>query len=240
MVLQRAWLLWLALNAPHSPFHVPPEELHDYTLSGDPDDDPFPHYLAMIQAMDTELGRLLAGIDAQTLANTYIIYLGDNGALATTNQGIYPDDHAKASLFQGGVHVPMVITGPGVVAGRAAGLVQITDLHATILELIGAAPVEGVEYDGVSIVPMLSDASATVRSTMHLEFFGPGLSERRAGRAVRDDRYKLMYHYDGTERFFDLSADPLELVPLEVPPQDPELSAAYAALVEVIATIPTK
>ena len=135
----------------------------------------------------------------------------------------------------------MVITGPGVVGGgRAAGLVHITDLHATILELIGAAPVAGVEYDGVSIVPMLSEPSATARSTMHLEFFGAGLSERRAGRAARDERYKLMHHYDGTERFFDLSADPLELVPLEVPPLDAEASAAYAALVEVIATIPTQ
>ena len=73
------WVLWLALNAPHSPFHAPPEDLHDYDLSGDPEDDVFSHYLAMVQAMDTELGRLLSGIDAQTLANTYIIYVGDNG-----------------------------------------------------------------------------------------------------------------------------------------------------------------
>lgn len=225
------WMLWLALNAPHTPFHAPPEELHSYPLSGDPDDDPFPHYLATVEAMDTELARLLEGIGAEALANTYIIYLGDNGALATVNQEVYASNHAKASLYQGGVHVPMVIVGPGVVAGeRVGGMVQAFDLYPTILELIGAAPAEGVEIDGLSMVPMLSDPGAIIRDIARIEFFSEEISEQRAGQAARDARFKLVQHTNGLERFYDLLADPLEERELPLPTTDPAAAASYMSL----------
>jgi arylsulfatase A-like enzyme len=235
------WVLWLALNAPHTPFHAPPDDLHDYTLSGDPDDDPFSHYLAAIQAMDTELARLLEGIDAETLANTYIIYISDNGALASVNQEVYASNHAKASLYQGGVQVPMVVVGPGVVAGeRVSGLVQVTDLYPTILELVGAEPALGVELDGVSIVPMLSDPNATVRDIALIELFSPEITDQRAGRAARDARFKLVQHTDGVVRFFDLEADPFEEVGLSLPLSIPDQGVAYQALTAALEATPKK
>lgn len=61
------WFLWLAYNAPHTPFHRPPADLHsNETLSGDEQsikDNPLPYYHAMLEAMDTEIGRLLNSMD---------------------------------------------------------------------------------------------------------------------------------------------------------------------------------
>ncbi len=84
------WFLWLAFNAPHSPFHLPPNELHSYDLLGTEADiaaNPTSYYQASIEAMDTEIGRLLGSIDAAVLANTTIIFVGDNG----TPGGVAPN-----------------------------------------------------------------------------------------------------------------------------------------------------
>jgi arylsulfatase B len=205
------WVLWLALNAPHIPFHAPPEDLHDYELSGDPESDPLSHYQAMIQAMDTELGRLLNSMDPDTLARTYIIYVGDNGTISTVNQGLYPTDHSKGSLYQGGVHVPLIISGPGIVGGtRADGLVQITDLHPTILEMIGGEAAEEVELDGVSLMPMLTDPEAIVHTTINVEYFDAEMSPSKSGKAARTSRYKLVMRENKPDELFDLLLDPLE------------------------------
>ena len=60
----KPWFLWLAYNAPHTPFHVPPNEMHSQgSLPGYTDAaDPTPYYMAAIEAMDFQIGRLLAGI----------------------------------------------------------------------------------------------------------------------------------------------------------------------------------
>lgn len=49
---------------------------------------------------------------------------------------VYPDG-AKATLFDGGTRVPMIVTGPGIEAGRVDDFVQTADIHATIAALVG-------------------------------------------------------------------------------------------------------
>jgi len=72
---------WLAYSAPHAPFHLPPENLHSRSeLTGSAADinaNKRDYYLAAIEAMDSEIGRLLSSISAEQLANTVIIYFGD-------------------------------------------------------------------------------------------------------------------------------------------------------------------
>jgi arylsulfatase A-like enzyme len=66
---EQPWFLWLAYTAPHPPFHLPPAELHTrHDLSGDYSDislNPLPYYLAMLEALDSELGRLLSSLPAE-------------------------------------------------------------------------------------------------------------------------------------------------------------------------------
>ena len=94
------------------------------------------------EAMDTELGRLLGSREPDTLENTTIIYLGDNGSPAQV-----AGPRNKGTLYQGGVHVPLTITGAGVVnSGEVEALVDVETVTPV------AAPI-----DSVSLVPYLED-----------------------------------------------------------------------------------
>jgi arylsulfatase A-like enzyme len=76
------WFLWLSYNAPHTPFHAPPEALHPRTLPGTQADinvNQRDYYLAAIEAMDTEFGRFWDSLSAAEQENTLVIYIGDNG-----------------------------------------------------------------------------------------------------------------------------------------------------------------
>src|SRR6185369_15033160 len=92
------WFLWLAFNAPHDPFHKPPNDLHSYhDLSASSTavaQNPRPYYEAMAEAMDTEFGRLLKTIDR---SNTVIIFVGDNGTPPEVVQPPFVAARAKGS-----------------------------------------------------------------------------------------------------------------------------------------------
>ena len=61
--------------------------------------------------------RLLASLDPDVRARTVVMFVGDNGTPARTAPPDTPGDRAKDSLYQGGVHVPLVVAGAGVVDG---------------------------------------------------------------------------------------------------------------------------
>ena len=76
--------LWLAFNLGHTPLHIPPEKYRQSDYSDiDPSEmqreDYQASFAAMMEAMDTQIGRLLATLDADTRENTYVIFIGDNG-----------------------------------------------------------------------------------------------------------------------------------------------------------------
>ena len=101
-------------NAPHTPFHLPPEALHSRTLSGsqaDIDANPRDDYLAAIEAMDTEFGRFWDSLDAQARADTVVIYLGDNGTPARVADGGTDLRGTKNTLYQGGIAAPLFVSG---------------------------------------------------------------------------------------------------------------------------------
>ncbi len=209
------WLVWLAFIAPHTPFHVPPEALHAGGLGGDDiEQNPRPYYDAMIQAMDTELGRLLAHLGPETLANTHIVFIGDNG---TPNQVARDRRRAKGSLYQGGIHVPLVYAGPASPGGwREPGLANGVDVTATLLDLAGVwSGLDASAFDGHSLVPNLREPGAEpVRSWAYSEHFGPSVNAGSTGHTARDSRYKYIVWGDGMEAFYDLEDDPFEAIDL--------------------------
>lgn len=216
------WVLWLAFNAPHAPFHLPPAELHSQSqLSGDEADinrNTTAYFRAAVEAMDTEIGRLLASLDPDVRARTVVMFVGDNGTPARTAPPGIPRNRAKDSLYQGGVHVPLVVAGAGVVDGGRTvdALVNTTDLFASILELVGtdlASTVPaGVVVDSTSFVSHLRDPEAAPeREWIFAELFGESLRfPERAGKTVRDERYKLIRFDDGTDELYDMDNDPGE------------------------------
>lgn len=236
---QSPWLLWLAYNAPHAPFHLPPAGLHSASnLADDADEirrNPLPYFNAMLEAMDSEIGRLLDSMPAEIRANTMVVFIGDNGSPNQVARALYGDRGAKGSIFEGGTHVPLVIAGPAIIAGRSAALVNSTDLFATITAWSGVHP---QMTDAVDLAPVLA-GGAGLRRHVYVEHFSD--SDPRGadihGWAIRDARHKLVAVKGEARMLFDLAADPLEQTDLlsgEVTPDaqstEDQLMQAYGRL----------
>lgn len=233
------WLLWVGFSAAHTPLHAPPAHLHTYSLAGDPAATPYEHYCAMVQALDTELGRLLAGIDPAVRARTTVILLGDNGS---PQQVVIPPSipsQSKGSLFEGGVRVPLVISGHQVAARgqRCLSLVQTVDLFPTIVGLFGADLEQGVgdgrPIDGRDLAPYLADVAATqLRSYVAVDKFEPNgfgpYTEK--GAMIRDERWKLIRRSGQPDALFDLEGRDREGPDLNTGTLDGEQQKALARL----------
>ena len=217
----KPFFLWQAFNAPHFPFHLPPDSLHTVPgLTGTAQDimNKRPeYYKAMIEAMDTEIGRLFQWLDAHNLLDsTNIIFIGDNGDDSRITQ--FPNTvRTKSTVYENGVHVPMIIAGPAVVSPNreSDALVSTPDLFATILELAGfgdwAAQIPAAKpVDAVSLLPILKNNSTAVRDWIFTEIFDPTPTPDD-GKAIRDLEYKLLRFDDGHEEFYKIAADPEEL-----------------------------
>lgn len=204
------WFLWLAYNAPHTPFHLPPNDLHGQgnlpSGQGNIDANPLPYYLAMIEAMDTEMGRLINSMSEAERDNTVIIFIGDNGTPGQVVQD-YNSNRAKGSLYQGGVNVPMIISGKDVTRVNAIedALINTTDLFATISELAGNSTPE--INDSKSFKDLLSNSNINTRNYSYTEI---GNNAGGSDYTIRNTTHKYMLFDDGTERFYNLSNNPLE------------------------------
>jgi arylsulfatase A-like enzyme len=206
-----SWFTWLAYSAPHSPFHLPPAGLHSRNLSGtdaDIDANTREYYLSAIEAMDAEIGRLLNSLSAEVRENTIVIFMGDNGTprriIDTTN---FDRAHAKGSLYQGGVGVPLVISGKGVErqGERETTLVTATDLYATIAQIAGVDS-QNV-HDSNSFMSILdNDSSNDATSTPDI-ILTSFESANTTGTAIRNSGYKVIDFQDGTREVYDLRAD---------------------------------
>lgn len=205
------WFCWLAYNAPHTPFHLPPSNMHTQgdlpTDQASIDANPQPYFLAMIESLDTEMGRLFDNIPESELENTIVIFVGDNGTDKNVIQAPYPSNQAKGSLYQGGVHVPMVVSGAGVTRKneREDALVSFSDLFATIVELTGT-PLSQI-HDSYSFAPLLSEEGEGQRDCIYTEVSS---NPNTSGWAARDATFKYISFENGTERFYNLENDPYE------------------------------
>ena len=205
------WFMWLAYAAPHSPFHLPPSDLHTRNLSGtaaDINNNPRDYFLAAIEAMDTEIGRLLDSIPADDLDNTLIIFVGDNGTpTAVIDTNAFESRQGKGTLYEGGIRVPMIVAGKGVSRQneREDALVNSVDYFATVVEAAGLA--QPSEIDGVSFYGVLSNAGSSSRSQNYSEFVG----DRANGWTVRNDDFKLIVSNNGDREFYNLNDDPREI-----------------------------
>ncbi|MEN0000946.1 MAG: sulfatase-like hydrolase/transferase [Pseudomonadota bacterium] len=211
---QRPWFLWLAYNAPHTPFHQPPPDLHSVAglAGGEIARGPGArqYYEAALEALDTELGRLLDSLSPDSLSNTIILFIGDNGTPFAVAQDPYRHRSTKASLWQGGINTPLIVSGPTVPVGRSDALAQSTDLFATIAAFAGIRAPQNDARD-LSIAIRGGQSS---REFAYVEHFSQAEGRRRTqyGWAIRDDTWKLIQPEDGAPLLFNLRIDPFETI----------------------------
>ncbi len=194
-------------------------------------------YEEMVAAMDQHVGKIVTAVnELQLREKTLILFYADNGTPAktiiTARDGQFVSEPVvsqfgemqipggKAQLTDWGTRVPAIASWPGRVApGQICdGLVDVTDVYPTIVELAGAN-LPQVPIDGHSFAPqLLGKSDATSRKWVFAEHKGRSF--------VKDLRFKL---YDDGE-MFDLNADPQEEHPLSIDALSPEAAAAIGRL----------
>jgi arylsulfatase A-like enzyme len=202
------WFLWLAYSAPHDPFHLPPANLHTRTtVTGSTTDIAArtrEYYLAAIEAMDAEIGRMLSTMSAEARANTLIVYIGDNGTpVQTVDANVFSRTKVKNTLYEGGIRVPMIALGKGVGRSNARepALINTVDFYATIANFAGNSVTQ--LNDGYSFAPLLQSGGTAARQYNYSEF----QSDTVSGCTVRNAQYKLLQNLSGTQELYDLSVD---------------------------------
>ena len=162
-------------HAVHTPIHRDPRFFQKYVDRGM--DEGQARFASMCEGVDKSLGDLFAYLEEKgVMDNTAIIFMSDNGGNSenlskggerhTQNS---PLREGKASCYEAGTRVPMVVYWKGKVAAgtRLNTPVVAEDLYPTILEMAGIKKYETVQnLDGKSIVRLLTDGSAAVRQAM--------------------------------------------------------------------------
>jgi arylsulfatase A-like enzyme len=173
-----------------------------------------PTYAAMIESMDTAVGKVLEKLDDLKLTeNTIVIFTSDNGGVATSEgwpTANRPLRAGKGWAYEGGIRVPTIIRWPSITApGSTCGLPVISnDYYPTLLEAANLAANSRV--DGISLVPLLRGEQVK-RGPLFWDY--PHYSNQGSPpvAAVRDGRWKLIkWHEDNSTELYDLENDPGE------------------------------
>ena len=162
-------------HAVHTPIHRDPRFFQKYVDRGM--DEGQARFASMCEGMDKSLGDLVAYLkERDVFDNTIIVFMSDNGGNSEnlTKGGVRhtqnsPLREGKASCYEAGIRVPMVVYWRGKVAAgtRINTPVVAEDLYPTILEMAGVDSYQSVQQiDGQSIVRLLTDGSAAVRKAM--------------------------------------------------------------------------
>lgn len=194
------WFAYVGYNPPHVPLHVPGFALMSkqtrnrmrrlgYSLGqppntslGDPDAQEQEVYRSMVEAVDTEIGRLIAGLTPEDYQNTTIIVMGDNGTPGARlpeelNGTLVPAVQGKRGIYELGTRVPLMIQGPRVPqANKPAGgwdsyaLVSGVDMYRTIANLLGVndetidailTDKGALPVDSISFLDVIEDPTAS-------------------------------------------------------------------------------
>ena len=217
----RPFFLYLSHYAVHTFIQAKEELIEKYRRKLNPKD-PHHHpvYAAMIESVDEGVGRLTRKLDELGIADrTVILFTSDNGGVINV-QTYTPDPlpptsnvplrSGKATLYEGGIRVPLIVRGPGVRAGAVCDVPAFSgDLLPTILDKAGLKPDPKAAIDGVSLAPVLQRAGKLQREAIYWHFphythvSGPG-----AASAVRAGDYKLLEFIDeGTVELYNLKDD---------------------------------
>jgi arylsulfatase A-like enzyme len=167
-----------------------------------------PTRAAMIEGMDTAIGRVLAALDELELAeNTLLVFTSDNGSLFENT----PLRENKGFLYEGGIRVPWIVRWPGNVdPGKVCSTPVITmDVFPTILEAAGLDHESPRPLDGESIVPLLRGTGSLNRRAIFFHYPNYAFhKQNRLGSAIREGHYKLIQYYDdGSVELYDLEDD---------------------------------
>jgi len=199
------------LNVAHWGVHTPLQATReDFEAVGAMEPQRLQVYAAMVRSIDRSVGRIMDALEAEGLAeNTLIVFTSDNGGagyigLPEVNK---PYRGWKMTLFEGGIKVPLFVSWPGRIqpGTRIDAPVGHIDITPTLAAAGGASLAEGVEIDGVDLLPQ-AQGVADAPLPHETLFWQSGYYK-----AVRKGDWKLQVsEKPATTWLYDLSTDPTE------------------------------
>lgn len=211
-----------------------------------------PWIKAMIQHTDFYIGQLIQTARTRW-PNTMVVIVGDNGsdayASATDNtiEAPFNPDHAKHTAYQGGIRVPLIISGGLVTSPNRTSsvLANSCDIYATICDLANVPIQVDPEIYGMSLVPCLKNPShPSIHDTL-VTVYGnvmhdpdtavAGDFSTRWYTATNQENYKLIWTVGGTPELYNLTVDPHEATDLY--PTLPSSGPVHGAYNELLAAV---
>ena len=168
-----------------------------------------PTYAAMVEAVDTGVGRILETLDELNLSErTLVIFSSDNGGTRVSINR--PLRGVKGSLYEGGVRVPTCMGWRGVIKPGSKSATPITsvDFLPTFADLAGVALATSQPVDGESLIPLLKGTRALRSRAIfwHYPLYLAGRATRAS--AIRKGDWMLIeYFEDGRTELYNLSSD---------------------------------
>ncbi len=191
-------------------------------------------YQACVTFADAQVGVLLDALDRLDLwKDTVVVLAGDNGFHLGEHRGLFRKD----TLFEEGLHVPLVVAAPGLAHPGAVvrAPVELLDVYPTIVELAGLPSVPGL--DAQSLGPLLARPDGPGR--------GPALSYRRVqpperGWSLRTQTVRYTVWPDGSEELYDLRSGAGESENLAARPERAREKARLRARLEALVARPAR
>ncbi len=210
--------LYLAFNAPHTPYQAPQEYIDRYKNIEDPTRRT---YAGMVACLDDEIGRVVAALDRKGIRdNTLILFHSDNGGtknamfagvMADMSKVRIPCDNGpyrdgKGSLFEGATRVCALANWPGHIKAQTVdGLIHAVDVYPTLSALADASTAKCKPLDGVNVWDTIAQGKPSPRTE-----FVYNIEPFRA--ALRQGDWKLIWRttLPSSVDLYDLSKDPSE------------------------------
>ncbi len=174
---------------------------------------------AMIERMDTGIGRILDKLDQHHLTeNTIVIFYSDNGGFEQ-HQEQDPLRGGKAMIYEGGIKVPFCIKWPGVIEPGTVSdeLVISDDFYPTFADILGEKELPA-NLDGVSLLPLIMNKKKLERDFLCWHFPHYHHLGYKPAAAIREGNYKLIEWFEqskpGKEKpyqLFNVKNDPGEV-----------------------------
>lgn len=210
--------LYLAFNAPHTPYQAPQEYVDRFKEISDPTRRV---YAGMVACLDDEIGRVVSALDKKGIrGNTLILFHSDNGGtknamfagvMADLSKIKIPCDNGplrdgKGSLYEGAARVCALANWPGRIKSQNVdGVIHAVDVYPTLAALAGASTAKSKPLDGVNVWGTVAEGAPSPRSE-----FVYNLEPFRA--ALRLGEWKLIWRtmLPSSVDLYDLSKDPSE------------------------------
>ncbi len=172
-------------------------------------------FAGMTWDFDESIGAVLEEIDSLGIAdNTYVVFMSDNGGPSNARFGVQnnaPLSKGKSTLYEGGLRVPLIITGPGIAANSySPESVTGCDLFPTFCEWAGVdVP---VKIDGSSLASILSGKEKTLDRHVdsllfHVPHYGRGPDAKPTTAIISGDLKLIRDWETNSYQLFDLSKD---------------------------------